>query len=667
MLRYSVAYYPEHWDETQWETDARLMQQAGVTSARIGEFAWCRMEPEEGRYEFDWLDRIIAILARHGVSVMLCTPTATPPAWLCAKHPEIYLVDEHGGTHGFGTRHQACPNHPTYRDYCAKIVSALAEHFAGNDTVYAWQLDNEYGEGNTAYCYCDTCVAGFRDHVRNKYGSLDALNRAWGTVFWSQEYTDWSQIPPPVPAGFTGFSAQHVNPSLRQDYLRFMSESWVAYQKRQIDILKAANPHWLITHNVMPFDSFHMLEYYALSEDLDVVGWDNYPRPDDDPLKTGMRHEVCRGLKRRSFWTLEGPPTIPSNYFTTYAPRPGYLRYIAYQSFAHGADMVSSFRWHAPRFGCEQLYTGLLPHSGEPGRLYGELKNLGAELAGLDIGEVRDSLADVAILIDYDSQWGLDFQDGGSSTRYWEEVFRFYRAFASHGIPVHTLCAKATDAFSEYKVLVAPMLFLADREVGDALASFVARGGVAIVTNRSGVLNERHVADDAGAPGALAKVAGVRVLEIDGACPEGENRVSVEAWDRSVKAGGFSEVLALVDAQPFATYRKHYYAGTPAVTLRQDGDGKCLYVATTLEDAFYEKLAKELSKERALTRVPWKPKRAEIAMARDHSGEIVFLLNGTDRKCECTVPKGYTPVLGRLDKKRKLTLAPLDVVILRKK
>ncbi|MFH0965178.1 MAG: beta-galactosidase [Planctomycetota bacterium] len=667
MLRYSVDYYPEQWDESRWETDAKLMRAAGVTSARIAEFSWCRMEPEEGRYDFGWLDRVIGTLSSHGVSVMMCTPTATPPAWLCAAHPEIYHVDKHGGVHDFGTRHQACPNHPTYREYCLKIVTRLARHFAANKAVYAWQLDNEYGEGNTSYCYCDTCRAKFREAMKEKYGTLPALNRAWGTIVWSQEYSDWSQIPPAVPAGFESFSQDHINPSLRQDYIRFMSQSWVEYQKLQIEALKAANPEWLITHNVMPFDTFRQLDYYALSRDLDILGWDNYPRPDQDPLAPGMRHEVCRSLKRRSFWTLEGPPTIPSSYFDVYAPRPGYLRYIAYQCFAHGADLVSSFRWHQPRVGCEQLYVGLLPHSGEPGRLYEELCALGGELARLDIGGQRSSIADVAIMMDYPSQWALDFQGRGGD-RYWQEIFRFYRAFASRGIPVHFVNARDAGAFADYKVLVAPMMFVAGDATGKALGAFVDAGGTFIATHRSGVLGDDHVAPEIGAPGALRAVTGVRVLESDGVSDLGDNAVRVKEWDASYKAGDFCDVIALDDdARAMALYKKDYYAGTPAVSVRTTGKGRAYYVATTIEDAFYEDLAALLCRDLALARVPWVPRRVEAVLARDDKGEILFLLNGSDRKRACTVPEDYEPVLGKLGGKRKAKLAPLDVMILRRR
>ena len=668
MLTYSVDYYPEHWDNSRWETDAKMMRAAGVTSARIAEFAWCRMEPEEGRYDFAWLDRVIETLSAHGVSVMMCTPTATPPAWLCTEHPEIYRVDKLGGVHAFGTRHQACPNHPTYREYCRKIVTQLGEHFAANEAVFAWQLDNEYGEGSTSYCYCETCRGRFQEYVKEKYGTLDALNRAWGTIVWSQEYSDWSQIPPAVPAGFGSFTQDHINPSLRQDYIHFMSQSWVDYQKLQIDALKAANPDWLITHNVMPFDTFRQLDYYALSKDLDVLGWDNYPRPDQDPLKPGMRHEVCRSLKRRSFWTLEGPPTTPSSYFGVYAPRPGYLRYIAYQCFAHGADLVSSFRWHQPRVGCEQLYVGLLPHSGEPGRLYEELSILGDELARLDIGGERSSAADVAIMMDYPSQWALDFQDADGGARYWDEIFRFYRAFASQGIPVHFVNARDASAFADYKALIAPMMFVADDATGRALESFVAAGGTFMTTHRSGLVADSHVVPEIGAPGALAGVTGIRVLESDGVRDLGDNSVRVKEWDQTYKAGDYCDVIALDDdVRAMAIYRKDYYAGSPAVSVRQSGSGRAYYVATTLEDAFYNRLAAVMCRDLALACVPWKPRRAEAVLARDDKGDILFLLNGSGKKCSCTVPEEYSPVLGKLDKKRKARLGPLDVMILRKR
>ena len=267
MFYFGVDYYPEHWPQERWSEDARLMAEAGFNVVRLAEFAWSRMEPQEGEYDFDWLDRAISVLAFHDIRVILGTPTASPPPWLMTKHPEVFLVREDGQRVTFGNRRGYCPNSPVYHDYTRHIVAQMAERYADHPSVIGWQIDNELGNR----CYCPVCARSFQAWLRNRYGSLDELNKKWGTIFWSHIYSDWGQIPVPLTTG------NSPNPGLALDFFRFASDSYVTYQQMQVDILREKCPAHFITHNFMGF-GYDRINYFDLARSLDFVSWDTYQR-----------------------------------------------------------------------------------------------------------------------------------------------------------------------------------------------------------------------------------------------------------------------------------------------------------------------------------------------------------------------------------------------------
>ena len=267
MFRFGVDYYPEHWPPERWETDARLMEEAGINVVRLAEFAWSYLEPRPGHYDFGWLDRALEILNRHGIQAVLGTPTASPTPWVMSMYADAYRVPESGQRQAYGNRREYCPTHPGYRE-CGRLVTrAMAVHYAGHPGVIGWQIDNEFGDR----CYCPICRASFQTWLQKRYGTLDALNAAWGTVFWSHVYTDWSQVPVPVAPGGV------PNPGLALDYRRYMSDAYVTFQQEQVDILRQCCPGQFITHNFMGF-GYEQLNYFDLARSLDIVAWDNYPR-----------------------------------------------------------------------------------------------------------------------------------------------------------------------------------------------------------------------------------------------------------------------------------------------------------------------------------------------------------------------------------------------------
>ncbi|HEX6606420.1 MAG TPA: beta-galactosidase, partial [Chloroflexia bacterium] len=454
MYAFGVDYYPEHWPEERWPIDARLMAEAGFNIVRLAEFAWSRLEPQEGRFDFAWLDRAIAGLVAQGIRVILGTPTASPPPWLMEAHPDLYRVDDQGRRLTFGNRREYCPNHPLYHDYTRAIVTAMAAHYAEHPNVVGWQIDNEFGD----HCYCPVCRRAFQDWLRHRYAGLDALNAAWGTIFWSHVYTDWAQIPVPAATGGS------PNPGLALDFARFASDSYVAYQQLQIDILRGHTAAQFITHNLMGF-KYNKINYYDLARSLDLVSWDNYPRTqwsftaEVDPSGPALAAATMYGLKGQPFWVMEQQAGPGGWEMVSAMPRPGELRLWAYQQIAHGADGLVFFRWRTARYGTEQYWHGLLEHDGRPSRRYEEVARLGAELrrAGERISASRVE-AQVALLLSYDSRFAFQIQPNNPGYSYAEHFHALYRTFYERNVAV-AVVDPASD-LSGYRLVLAPPLYV---------------------------------------------------------------------------------------------------------------------------------------------------------------------------------------------------------------
>ena len=427
-MNFGVCYYPEHWPESRWALDAQMMREAGIEIVRIAEFAWTKMEPAEGRFEWDWLDRAIETLAAEGLQVILGTPTATPPAWLTRSYPEILRVDGNGRSRDHGTRRHYCPTNQTYRSQCQKIVTTMVERYANHPAIIGWQTDNEIGGGHTGRCYCEDCSASFREWLKAKYGSLDALNTAWGNIFWSQSYSDWDQIRTP---------SDHIdkkNPSHELDYFRFASDTFVDFQKEQIDILREKAPNHFITHNFMGL--YQDLDQFDLAADLDFATWDNYPTGNPerwrqlmyppgmntdrcdpvyahdvgDPIITGMAHALTRALKDKPFWIMEQQCGQINWGKINQWVRPNTTRLWSWHALMEGADTIIYFRWRPTLFAHEQYHSGILKQDSTPDFGYYEHLKLAQEKELLDDITDQPFTADVAIMFDFNDLWALQLQ-----------------------------------------------------------------------------------------------------------------------------------------------------------------------------------------------------------------------------------------------------------------
>jgi len=646
-----VDYYPEHWEEERWPVDAKLMQEAGITVVRLAEFAWSRLEPSEGRFQFDWLDRALDVLSQRAIRAVLGTPTAAPPAWLIEKHRDILPVDELRLPREFGARLHRCLSHPKFREHSRAITEAMATHYADHPAVIGWQTDNEL-TGNR--CYCEHCAQGFRQWLRGKYSSLDALNEAWGTVFWSQEYTAWSQIPLPWR---TACGAMAHNPSLLLDYHRFASDTTVAFQREQVEILRKHCPKHFVTHNFMGLHD--TVDYYDLAADLDFVSWDNYPSE-----SAALPHDVMCGIRRRNFWVMEERSGHTGWNQMSAIPRPGQIRAWAWQAVGHGADAVVFFRWRSCRSGTEQFWQGVLNHDAEPGRRYRELAQLGEELKrfGPELDGTQPR-SDVAILYSYEQIWALQVQPqaAGFSYRLWLE--RYHEGLSRLGVSADVISTSAD--FSDYKLVICPPLFLLGDELAARLVRYVADGGRLIVSARTGVKDQGNIARTEPLPGPLAGVLGVLVEEYD-AIGEGANVIELRDGAR-FRATIWCDVLRDDGAQVVARYIRDFYARRPAITAHCYGNGKAYYVGTMPEERFYRHFLRGIVEELALPHVPGLPKGVEVARRQGDRGTIMVLTNLSPQTQQVALKDPCEDLHARAIVTRGVTLEPFGVRLLRTK
>ncbi|MCC6728665.1 MAG: beta-galactosidase [Chthonomonadales bacterium] len=631
-----VDYYPEHWPEERWPVDARLMREAGIGVARMAEFAWCRLEPREERFSFAWLDRALDVLDAQGVKAVLGTPTATPPAWLHERYPSIYPADPRGYRLGFGTRLQRCLNHPHMREHSRRITRAMAEHFADHPAVIGWQTDNEF-EANL--CYCPVCADAFRDWLRARYGTLDALNAAWGSVFWSQEYSGWSQIPLPWEAR----CGQSHNPSLWLDYRRFASESTVAFQREQVRILRAAAPRQWVTHNFMGLHE--SMDYYALAADLDFVSWDNYPGGDwqQEWARPDLAHDAMRGLKRRGFWVMEEQCGITGWERMARRPRPGQVRAWAWQAVGHGAEAVVFFRWRSCLFGTEQYWHGVLNHDGEPRRRYREVARFAAEAAALSEAlEGSVVRARAAVLNSYEQNWAYQIQPQADGLEWWRQARRYHAALRARGLDVDVVPIEAD--LSAYRVVAAPGWYIVTPEDAARLEAYVLGGGTLLLSPRTGVKDAANLCRPEPLPALLREVAGVEVDDYDalGAATE---RLRLDDG-RELDVTVWADALRLLDAEAAGHWASGAFEGEPALTRRRHGAGTVWYVGTFGGPDLYAALLDRVLPEAGLPAEPGVPDGVDVSRRVKDGVTYLFLVNMTGEERRAPVPTGAEALLG---------------------
>jgi beta-galactosidase len=662
MFYFGVDYYPEQWPEERWPIDARLMTEANFNVVRLAEFAWSKMEPVEGQFDFDWLDRAIGILQSQGLRVVLGTPTASPPPWLMSKSPQLFRVHQDGVRVTYGNRREYCPNNPLYHEHTQRIVTKMAEHYADHPAVIGWQIDNEFGDR----CYCSTCAQKFQGWLCSRYEALDELNQKWGTVFWSHIYNDWTEIPVPLTTGGS------PNPGLALDFYRFCSDSYVAYQQLQIDILRARCPTHFITHNLMGF-GYDRLNYFDLARNLDFVAWDNYPRMQWtmerslDPSSMALNLATMRGLKSKNIWIMEQQAGQGGWEVLSVSPRPGQLRLWAYQSIAHGADAIVFFRWRTARFGTEQYWHGLLDHDAHLSRRYEEIKRMGAEIKKVEeeIFGARVQ-SQVAMILSYDSRFVFQIQPNNPRFSYPEHFQQIYRSFYEQHASVDVAAPNAD--LSSYNLVIAPALHLVTDGIADNLKHYVEAGGTLVVTQRSGVKDESNTVVNQRLPGLLAVVCGIEVEEYDSLNSQMQNSLEFTIPELAevscVTVGVLCDILKPTSATVIARYRQDYYAGKPAITLNQFGAGRAMYIGAIGDGQLYEVLAKWLLNARGIQNGFTTPPGVEVTQRTQGDKKLHFMLNHKDVSQTIHLESPYINLLNRKQVKGDVQLEPFDVLIL---
>jgi len=632
---FGADYYPEHWPRERWETDARLMQEMGLDVVRMAEFAWAKMEPVCGTYDFDWLEDAVELLASYGIKSILGTPSAAPPAWLVAMHPEVLPVDSTGVQCAFGGRHHDCQSNADYHAHVARMVTAMAERFGGNENVIGWQIDNELGNSHDDLCFCTSCTARYQQWLADKYGGIAALNAAWGTHFWSQDYNGFTQISAPK------HTVAGRNPSAVLDWTRFCSDLIVDFQQVQIDILRGICPHQFITHNCMGFAD--KVNYFDLGANLDFISHDHYPS-----AVPAWRHgqaaalDLMRGVKNMPFWVMEQKAGAAGWETIGGAPRPGELALWAQHSIAHGADTIVFFRWRTCTVGTEQYWHGILPHSGKPGRRYAELKalvrNMRPVMARMQGGMPR---AEAAIVYSYDQNHAFKIQPQHPELNYQSQVQRYYEGLYAYNTPVDFVSDRAD--FSKYKLLVAPLQYLMTPGLAAKYAAYVENGGHLVLTMRAGVKDAHNICQsDHELPGLLADLAGVEVPDYE---TYWEPALPVEMGGEVFAGSKWCDHIAPVTAEVLARYASEWYAGTAAVTMNRVGKGRVYYVGTEPDSVFARKLAAVFIENANVRHYGETPEGVEITHRHTDGVDFVFILNHSAAPREMAIPAGWVPVL----------------------
>jgi len=576
-----TAWYPEQWPESRWETDLTLMQQAGIHMVRVAEFAWSRMEPAEGQYDLDWLDRAINAAGKHGIYTVTGTPSAAPPAWLTQKYPETLRIDEEGHRAEHGNRQHFDFANAKYRELARKMAEQMAKRFGHNPYVLGWQIDNEYANES----YNPDTHEQFQQWLKARYGTLDNLNARWTTAYWSQTYFDWSQIP---------IETHYGNPGLLLSWKRFVSDTWRSYQKNQLDVIRAnSDAKQFITTNTMGwFDGY---DHYTVEQNLDLAAWDDYVGQGHlDPAENGAAHDLTRGFKGKNFWVMETQPGFVNWAGVNNSLDEGEVRAMAWHAIGHGADTVSYWQWRGALNGQEEYHGTLVGSDGTPVPLYAEIQQIGKEFekAGPDLAGTSPK-SEVAILHSYDSRWAIDWQRHNHEYDPVKEIVSYYRPLRAIAQSVDVV--PPTAALSQYKLVVAPGLNVLSDATAKNLIAYVRGGGHLVLGQRSAMKNEDNGLQTERQPGPLTELLGGRVEQFYAL----ENPVPIEGKWGTGQGKLWAELLSAKneDVEILERYGKSngWLDGQPAAITRQVGKGRITYIGAWLDDAALKPAAKWMS------------------------------------------------------------------------
>lgn len=660
-------YNPEQWLHSPeiLEKDIEYFKKAKINEVSMGIFSWAMLEPKEGVFRFEWMEDIINRLYENGISVILATPSGARPKWLADKYPEVLRVDPTGHRAFFGGRHNHCYTSPVYREKVRIINKKLAEKFGAHPGVIAWHISNEYG--GPYDCYCPLCQEKFRQWLKERYQDIDKLNRAWATTFWSHIYNSFDQIEAPSPRG------EEAVHGLNIDWRRFVTEQTGDFIKNEIQAIRDGGSDKPTTINMM-YD-FKPLNYHKYADIIDIVSWDNYPQWHKKEeyltaMDDGMQHDIMRSIQKKPFLLMESCPSATNWQSVNKLKKPGMLHAASLQAIAHGADSVLYFQLRQSQGSSEKFHGAVIDHyGGDDTRVFREVTEVGESLEQLQ--EVTGSLtkAKVAVMFDWENRWAMEDSQGPRNIglHYKETVEKSYYAFRKLGLDVDVVDME--QELDGYAVVAAPMLYMFRAGYEEKVHRFVENGGKFILTYWSGIVDDTDLCFLGGTPHGLMDVMGLRSTEIDGLY-DGESNVAVPASGNSLhmtkpyRCTNLCDLVKTSSAEILMTYGEDFYAGMPALTCNDYGQGQAYYVCADFEQGFYDELYRKIAAaagvERVITHIP---NGVEVTTRRSEDAEYVFVQNFNREPVEIKLPTSeYQVWMGNYDG----TIDRFGTVILKK-
>lgn len=627
-------YNPDQWlDHPEIiDRDFQLFQRAKINTITLGVFAWAKLEPSEGHYDFSWLDDIFDRAEAQDTKIILATPSGARPRWLAEKYPEVLRVNEDGQRNHFGERHNHCYTSPIYREKVQAINRKLAERYGHRKSLLMWHISNEYG----GQCFCDLCQAAFREWLQTKYQTLDNLNHAYWNAFWSHTYTSWEQIQAPTSRGDQGVMG------LNLDWHRFVTDRTIDFFENEIKPLRELTPNIPVTTNFMggnPPEShvFYDLDYQKFAKHVDVVSWDSYPNWSNGyestaklAMKTALMNDEMRSLKHDNYLIMESTPSQVNWHPYNRAKRPGMHEMGSLQQVAHGADSVMYFQLHQSRGASEMFHGAVITNNlSDQTRAFHDVTQVGQDLTTLKpVQTTHYRPAKVAIVFDYDNMWALDDARtyAGDTKHYWQTIQDHYQYFWEHDIPVDII--SATDDLTPYSLVIDPMHFLMTTDFATKLKAYVTQGGHLVGTYITGVVDKNFLAYQGGWLPDLQATYGLTVQETDTLYPQQHN--SLKAFGNTYQTKDYSDVLQLTDAQTLGTYEQDFYAGTTAISIHRLERGTAYYLACRTDNDFLTDFYGHLDTELGLTEpLPVKKltNKVSLQVRENETSRYIFAIN----------------------------------------
>lgn len=667
QILYGGDYNPEQWLEHPeiLDKDIEYMKKAHINTVTLGVFSWSVLEPEEGKFNFVWLENIIENLYANGLSIILATPSGARPKWLSDKYPEVLRVDETRHRNFFGVRHNHCYTSPVYREKVRAINTELALRFGKHPAVILWHISNEYG----GECHCPLCQKAFQAWLQKKYGRIEVLNQNWCTTFWSHTYQSFSQIESPSSKGETMLHG------LNLDWKRFVTDQTIDFMRHEIEVLKDNGSNKLITTNMM-YD-YEGLNYHKFADFVDIISWDSYPtwhkRKDyETAMQMGMQHDIMRCIKKKPFLLMESCPSATNWQGVSKLKRPNMLTAASFQAIAHGSDSVLYFQIRQSQGSCEKFHGGVIDHyGGDDTRVFREVSDLGNKLES--ITELMGSTvnAEVAVIYDWENRWAMKDAMGprNKGLFYKETVEKSYCAFRKQGINVDVIDME--QDITQYKIVAAPMLYLFRSDFEKRVRKFVEQGGIFVLTYWSGIVDENDRCFLGGTPHGLLDVMGIRSMEIDALYDEEINffipkENSLFEMPAKYQCKHLCELLQTTTAISLMTYQDDFYQGYPALTFNQFGKGQAYYIAGDVEQNCYDDLYCHLLREADVKPIIPSPIPIglEVTSRQSEGGEYILIQNYNLEAIEINLSEqNYQMIQGESIQK----ILPLETLILRNK